>query len=136
VASSAASRIRRSSYGTVPSHGIDRREFRPSCRPLCQTRSASDRARLPPCQATLKGCPTDIKLPERRWRVTKCINSRAVLARPECVQMCQILPRKPGVPNAAAALGWKPGLGTAASAAVQSSNEAEPRGLLGLHSSV
>ena len=34
-------------------------------------------------------------------------------------------PRKPGVPNAAAALGWKPGLGAAAAAAAQASNEAE-----------
>ena len=40
-----------------------------------------------------------------------------MLVRPECVRMRQRPPREPGVPNAAATWGWKPGIGAAAGAA-------------------
>ena len=50
-------------------------------------------------------------------------SSRACTA--ETCTNVSTFPCKLGVPNAAAALGWKPGLGAAAAAAAQASNEAE-----------
>jgi hypothetical protein len=51
----------------------------------------------------------------------------AVLARPRCVTNLSTFDSQAGAPDAAAALGWRPGLGADAKAAAQSRNEAEPR---------